>query len=236
MTQHPFKPVLLDLLRQAQNSQNAFFQQLPPAELEAIGTPDHWSARDHVAHLTFWRQRLILRVQAILDKKPQPPSQDYTQVNPLIFEEHRHRPWSTLFAESEAAYARLITLTEQLSEEDLTAFNRINWTDDGEPFYSAFMSSCYEHTQQHLAQYSLDRQDLEQATNTYETWARRVIEAEVPERLKGIIYYNLACFYALQSQLGKARAALQQAFTLASSLREIALSDPELSALRPDFS
>jgi hypothetical protein len=29
MTQHAFKPILLDLLRQAQINQNAFFQELP---------------------------------------------------------------------------------------------------------------------------------------------------------------------------------------------------------------
>jgi tetratricopeptide (TPR) repeat protein len=233
MTHYPFKPVLLDLLHQAQTSQNAFFQRVPQAELVTSGTPDCWSAKDHVAHLTFWRQRLALRVQAIIEKQPQPPSDDFEQLNPVIFEQHRHRSWPDLLSESDAVYAELIALVSQLTEEELTAFNLFNWTHEGAPLYSAFMGYCYEHTQQHLVQYSLDRYDLERAINTYEAWARRVIKAEVPDPLKGSIFYNLACFYATHSQLEKARSVLQQAITLYSSLREFALTDPDLIALRP---
>ncbi len=51
MNAQPFQAFLLDLLRQAQISQNTFFQELPPGEMEIIGEPDYWSAKDHVAHL-----------------------------------------------------------------------------------------------------------------------------------------------------------------------------------------
>jgi tetratricopeptide (TPR) repeat protein len=234
MTQHAFKPILLDLLRQAQISQNAFFQELAPAELATIGTPECWSAKDHVAHMTFWRQRLALRLQALIRKSPQPESEDFEQLNPVIFEEQRYRPWPDILFESDRVYAELITLTEQLTEEDLTTFNRFDWTYDGAPLYTAFMGNCYEHTQQHLAQYSLDRDDLNRAIDTYEVWASRVVEAEVPETLKGYIFYNLACFYATHNLLEKAVPALQKAFALYPATREFALTDPDLVALRPN--
>ena len=236
MTQRSFKPILLDLLHQAQISQNAFFQELTPAELATIGTPEFWSAKDHVAHMTFWRQRLVLRLQAIIRKVPQPQAEDFEQLNPVVFEEHRYRPWPDILSESDHVYAELIMLSGQLTEEDLTAFNRFDWTLDGTPLYTAFMGNCYEHTQNHLAQYSLDRHDLERAIDTYEVWASRVVEAEVPETLKGYTFYNLACFYATHSQLEKARPALQQAFTWYPALREFALTDPDLVALRPSSS
>jgi tetratricopeptide (TPR) repeat protein len=233
MTQRAFKPILLDLLRQAQISQNAFFQKLAPAELAIIGTPEYWSAKDHVAHLTFWRQRLVLRLQATIQKAPQSASDDFEQINPIIFEEQRFRSWPDILSESDRVYAELITVSEQLTEEDLTTFNRFDWTYGGEPLYTAFMGNCYEHTQQHLAQYSLDRHDLERAIDTYEVWANRVVEAEVPEILKGYIFYNLACFYTTHTRLEKAASALQQAFTLYPATREFALTDPDLVALRP---
>ncbi|MGO8950420.1 MAG: TPR end-of-group domain-containing protein [Ktedonobacterales bacterium] len=236
MTHYPFKPLLLDLLRQAQISQNAFFQHLPADELVTSGTPDLWSAKDHVAHMTFWRQRLALKVQAIIRKEPQPESQDFEQLNPLIFEKQRHRPWSTIISESDQAYADLIACTEQLIEEDLTAWGRFDWTQDGEPLYIAYMGNCYDHTQGHLAQYFLDRNDLEGALEIYEVWARRVIEAQAPDTLKGYMLYNLACFYATHNQLEKARPALQQAFTLYPALREFALNDPDLVALQSNSS
>ena len=236
MTDQPFKPLLLDLLRQAQTRQNAFFQQLPAAELAMSGTPDCWSAKDHLAHLTFWRQRLSLRLHAIIHNEPQPEATSFEQLNPLIFEEHRYRSWSASLAESDQAYTDLIAYTEQLDEDDLTAWGRFDWVGDGTPLYDAYMGNCYDHTQTHLAQYFLDRNDLERAREIYEAWARRVIEAEVPETLKGYMLYNLACFYATHGQLEKAGPALQQAFTLYPATREFALTDPDLVALRPNSS
>ena len=235
MTQHAFKPLLLNLLSHAQISQNAFFQQLPPDELTVIGTPEHWSAKDNVAHMTFWRQRLVLRLQAIIRQEPQPERGHFEELNPLIFEEHRNRPWSTLLAESDEAYAELIALVPYLSEEDLTASHRFDWL-DGMPLYTTFMGNCYEHTQIHLAQYLLEHGEPERAVEVYRDWTNRVIEVEVPATLKGYMLYNLACFYATHNQLDQAKPILQQAFTLYPETREWALTDSDLVALRPHSS
>ncbi len=235
MTQHAFKPVLLDLLRQAQISQNTFMQELPLAERTALGTPELWAAKDHVAHMTFWRQRLVLIVQALLRKAPHPTSEDFEELNPIIFEEQRSRSWSEIMTESDHVYADLIALTDQLAEEDLTAFHRFDWMDEGMPLYTSFMGNCYEHTQNHLAQYSVDRDDLERALDTYEAWAKRVLEAGVPETLQGYVFYNLACFYATHSRVEKASMPLQQAFTLYPHSRELALTDPDLVELRSNL-
>jgi len=233
MAYAPFKPILLDLLHQAQLDQDAFLRELDAAEYAAIGTPDLWSAKDHVAHMNFWRQRLVLKLTAIVQQQEVPPSdQSFEQLNPIVFEEQQQRPWPAIHAESEQVYAELIKLTGQLSEEDLTIANPFTWISEGEPLYTSFMGNCYEHAQEHLAQYYLDRHDLSRATHIREAWANRVIQAKVPEPMKGGILYNLACFYALHDQLEKAATALQQALTLAPRLKEWSLSDPDLVALR----
>jgi hypothetical protein len=232
MTDHPFKPILLDLLHQAHRDQDAFLQELNTTERAATGTPEYWSAKDHVAHLTFWRRHLVLMLQAIIRKVPQPESENFEQLNPVIFEEQRYRPWPDILSESDHVYAELITLSDQLTEEDLTAFNRFDWIPDGWPLYTSFMGNCYEHAQQHLAQYYLDHHDLPRAILTYEVWAMRVVKTEAPEFLKGYALYNLACFYATHAQLEKSSAILQQALTLAPPLTEWSVSDPDLIALR----
>ena len=232
MTEHPFKPILLDRLHQAHLDEDAFLQELNATERAAIGTPEHWSAKDHVAHMTFWRQRLALKLVAVLQHETPPNFENFEQFNSQVFEEQRERPWSNVLSESEQAYAALARHVQQLTEEDLTAFNRFDWLPDGEPLYTAFMGYCYEHAQQHFAQYYLDRHDLPRATHIYESWANRVVQSEAPEDLKGIVLYNLACFYATHAQLEKASAALQQALTPAPRLKEWSLTDPDLAALR----
>ncbi|MGZ3673741.1 MAG: TPR end-of-group domain-containing protein, partial [Ktedonobacterales bacterium] len=98
--------------------------------------------------------------------------------------------------------------------------------------YTAFVGSCYEHDQEHLAQYYTDRHDLPRAIALRERCADRVIQTEIPAWVKGWFLYNLASFYAQQNQLEKAAARLQEALTFAPNLKERSKSDPDLAALR----
>lgn len=236
MTQHAFKPLLINLLRQGQVGQNTFFQALPPAELEIIGEPDYWSAKDHVAHLTFWRQALVLKLQAHFRQEAQPKSKHFELVNPIVFEQNRYRLWPEILQESDRVYDTLIALTEQLTEEDITAFNRFAWMSGGIPLYLSYMGNCYEHTQIHLCYYLLERDYLDRALDTHELWASRIVDIDSPHPLKGNILYNLACFYATHDRLQKAVPTLQQAFTLYPDLSEFAKTDPDLTALYPNQS
>jgi tetratricopeptide (TPR) repeat protein len=236
MTTRPFKPVLLDLLRQSQSSQNDFFAQLPGDELATFGTPGFWSAKDHVAHMTFWRRRLALRLQSIIEESPPPEEVDYEQLNPIIFLEQQDRSWPDILSESDEVYAELIRRTEQLTEDDLMIADRFEWMPKGTPLYILFMGNSYEHAESHLTQYLLDRHDPERAMQTYEAWASRVTDSSMPDLMKGYAYYNLACFYATHSQLEKAEPALRQAFELYPDSREFAKTDSDLDSLRPiDF-
>ncbi len=233
MTAQPFKTIVLDLLQQGHLDEEAFLQELGETERTAIGTPEFWSAKDHMAHRMFWHQDLILKVTAILQHQEVSPSEESDdQINAMVFEEHKLHPWSALHAESERVYAELITLAEHLSEEDLTDSNRFAALTGGRPLYTAFLGSCYEHDQEHLVQYYLDRHDLPRAIQVREQCANRVMQAEVPAWIKGWFLYNLACFYAQQNQLEKAAALLPEASTFAPDLKERSKSDPDLVALR----
>jgi len=65
MTAQPLKTIVLDLLQQGHLDEAACLQELGETERTAIGTPSLWSAKDHVAHRTFWHQDLIGKVTAI---------------------------------------------------------------------------------------------------------------------------------------------------------------------------
>ena len=47
------------------------------------------------------------------------------------------------------------------------------------------------------------------------------------------IHFNLACYYAQLSNLDKARSYLQRAIAMDTSLKTMALNDPDLQPLRP---
>lgn len=233
MTAQPFKTIVLDLLQQGHRDEEAFLQELSEDERNAIGTPELWSVKDHMAHQTFWHQDLVVKLTAILQQQEVPPSaQDEDQLNATVVEEHRLLPWSAVHAESEQVYAELIKLVEQLSEEDLTTSNRFAAISRERPLYTVFLGPCYEHDQEHLAQYYSDRHYLSKAIEIRERCVNRIMRTEVQARVKGGFLYNLACFYAQQNRLEKAAALLQEALTLAPDLKEYSKSDPDLAALR----
>ena len=233
MTAQPFKTIVLDLLQQSHLDEETFLQELNETERTAIGTPELWSVKDHVAHRTFWHQDLILKMTAILQHQEIPPGEESDdQINAMVFEEHKLHPWSDLHTEAERVYAELIQLIEHLSEDDLTAPNRFPSITGEKPLYAAFLGSCYEHDQEHLVQYYSDRHDLPRAMQIREQCANRVMQTEVPAWVKGSFLYNLASFYAQQNQREKAVALLSEALTFAPDLKERSKSDPDLVALR----
>jgi tetratricopeptide (TPR) repeat protein len=233
MTAQPFKTIVLDLLQQGHRDKEAFLQELSETEQNAIGTPNLWSAKDHMAHRAFWHRDFVRRLTAIQQHQEIPESEeDEDQLNSRNFEEHRLRPFSEILAESERVNTELITLIEQLSEEDLTAPGRFPSISGERSLYTSFLGGCYEHDQEHLAQYYFDHHNFPRAIEIREKCASRIIEAEVPEWVKGSFLYNLACFYTQSNQLEKAAALLQEAFRLAPRLKERAKSDSELVALR----
>jgi tetratricopeptide (TPR) repeat protein len=233
MTTSSFKALVLDLLRQGHLDEEAFLQELNEAERDAVGTQGLWSAKDHMAHRTFWHRKHVQELIAIVQHREiVPGEEDEEQLNSMVFNENKFRPWAEISAESEQVYAELITLTEQLSEEDLITPGRFAAISREMPLYAVLLGPCYEHDQEHLAQYYSDRNDLSRAIQIRERCANRVLQAGLPEWVKGSFLYNLACFYAQQNQLEKADALLQEALTLDPRLEERSKSDPELVALR----
>lgn len=232
MTAAPMKTIILDLLQQGHHDEAAWAQELTETERAALGTPHLWSAKDHLVHRTFGRQNLIQVLTAILQHQEVPPREKINdEINGEVFAEQRLRAWSEIHAESERVDAALITLVEQLNEDELTDTDRFSAVTKGWPLYAVFVGNCYEHGLEHVVQYFSDRHDLPRAIAIREQCANRVLQAEMPARVKGFILYNLACFYAQQHLLENAATRLQEAVTADPRLQEYAKKDPELAAL-----
>jgi len=230
MTVQPLKTIVLDLLEQGHQDSEDFLQNLSETERVAIGTPHLWAAKDHLAHRTFWHRRRLTAIQhhpEIVESE-----EDADQLNSRNFEEHRLRPFSEISVEAERVYTELITTISHLGEEDLTTPGRFPSISGERPLYTAFLGGCYEHEQEHLAQYYSDRHNFPRATQIREKCVSRILEAEVPEWVKGSFLYHLACFYAQHNKLEQAALRLQEAVALAPGLKEHSNSDPELIALR----
>jgi hypothetical protein len=228
----PFKPVLLDLLRQSRLDREAFVAGLSPAERGAAGTPQLWSARDHVVHMTFWRQRFALKLRAIAEGRTPDTVDDFEEANARVFEEQRHRPWPQVIEEADRADAEVSALLEEIGEEDLVVPGRFAWMPEDAPLYHAVTGNIIAHTWGHLAQFHADRHDRSAATAAFESGVERLLRPEVPAWLQGNELFNLACFYATHDQVERAPDVLRRALALRPDLEEWSRKDPDLAALR----
>jgi uncharacterized damage-inducible protein DinB len=227
-----YKTILLGLMDQAQRDEHAFVRDLPADEREAAGSPDLWSAKDHIAHVAYWRRRFADRLQAALDGRPQPDLEAWETMNARVFEERRRRPWADVLADADNSYQALGACLERLTDEDLLTVGRFDWVPEGRPLLAT--GSAYEHALAHLAQYHVERGDRLAARRIQEGWVARVLEAETPDPVRGEALYNLACFQALDGDVDTAAVTLERAFASYPTphLRELARTDPDLAELR----
>jgi hypothetical protein len=235
MTTQSVKSIILDLLQEGHRTETAFVQALDESERAAIGTPQCWSAKDHLAHMAHCLDRnLIHQVSAILQQQEAMPREASVDLmNARVFAENQLRPWSEIHASFEQVHVDLIRLVERLSEADLMDTQRFSAICEGRPLYVAFFGNGYEHLQEHLMQYYLDRHDLSQATRIREQCTNSVVQRAAPSWVKAWFLCKLAGFYAEQQQREKAIAPLQQALSLAPDfINEWLKHEPGLAALR----
>lgn len=231
MENTPFKLLLLNLLQTAYEAQQTWFQGLSAEEQAATGSVERWSARNHIAHLTFWRKRLNFKLEAVLrgEQPSEFPALDPTDAS--ILQQYQLRPLAEILSESEEAHHKLLTLTRLFSEEDLL-YQHYSWVDAGSSLGGTIMCKGYSHPLEHIAQFYLERNDLAQATRTRETLVDQILPTTVPTNSKGIEVYNLACFYATNNILGKVLETLLDALRFYPDLKEWALNDPDLIVVR----
>jgi tetratricopeptide (TPR) repeat protein len=224
------KSKLLDLLDRARADQQALIDSLTDAEREAIGEPDRWAVKDHLVHLSAWKQQTALRIGAVVRGEPVATIDDFEEFNARTFAEQRLRPWHEVQADAERILAEVAATVESCTEEQLTDL-RFGWR-QGQAIWLAVVGNAYEHPAEHYSQLYLERGDLPHAAAqqqiTVETLAQLFGKAEA----YGNALYNLGCFYAKTGQAQEAIAAVGEALAINPELGEWSGQDADLDSLR----
>jgi hypothetical protein len=226
------KDRVLDLLRDAHATKQAFVNNLSEGERTEKGTPALWSAKDHVAHITMWQQRTVRRLDA--GEQGEPPITDHEEelrLNEQTFQEQHDRSWQDVLADSEQTFAQLVGHIEKLTDDELLDPNRFHWQ-LGRSLASRLASGSFYHLLAHLAQYCADRKDIARANQIHEQIADKLIKAGDEFMGRPYVVYNLACHYATTDQADKALPLLSEAFQIEPSLVEWAKQDSDMDPLR----
>ncbi len=236
MPSESVKPQLFDLLNRARADEVAFVASLTDAERDTKGALDHWSAKDLVAHLTFWR--VIIREQLLAVQRGEtPPSLgNFLELNDRTFEANRHRTWAEVLDDSQRAFDALVAKVKEMTDDELTDPQRYEWR-KGEPLWTNVRGNAYDHPETHIAQFYFDRGDKTRAMGMERALTETITRLDPSPRTRGTAIYNLGCFLALNGEPAQAIALVRESFALRPDLVEWSKQDSDLNSLRdlPDF-
>ena len=208
------------------------------AELEAFvvdGPADaegKWNAKDHLAHLSWWRRRSAQTLDAVRTggELPAPVDDDDAVTNAIVYAEIKDRPAADIKADAHDSWAALRNAIEESSEADLS-----------KPHPRFPQSQVWEvvpgavgHAGTHVWSWFLDVGDEEHAMAAA-NWAsgvdRRFFTS--PEQLADS-RYNLACVYARLGRPAEALPLLRDSFEAKPELRQLARRDQDLDRIRDE--
>ena len=192
-----------------------------------------WNAKDHLAHLSWWRWRSAQTLDAVRTggELPQAVPDDDNVTNARVYAEVKDRPAARVKADAEESWAALRQAIEGSSEADL-----------GKPHPREPASQAWEtvpgavgHAGTHVWSWYLDigeeKRGMEVARWTTEVDARFF---STPDKLADS-RYNLACVYARLGRADEALPLLRQSFEAKPELVEWARKDQDLDRIREEL-
>ena len=229
--QEAMQAKLLEAVARGRADQQAFVEQLGDEERAAIGALDHWSAKDHLAHLNFWRRQSIVRLEAAARGGTPPDTDDFQHLNEETFAAERLTPWGDVLAEADRLFAAVVPALAPLAEEDLTDPRRFDWR-KGDPLAWTVIGAFLEHPAEHYAQWYRERGDPTRALARYQETVQTMWAFFGASEVYGNALYNLGCYCAQAGETEAAIDALRQAFPLDPRLVEWSKQDGDLDSLR----
>ena len=223
------KERLLHALARGHAVQQAFVAGLSDDQRSAAGTYEKWSAKDAVAHVTYWidHQAAVLAARARGEEPP--PAAHYEQANAACFQRFCTCSWDEVQAFAEAAHARLVEAVRALSEDTLAAPRSAS---GGPALWQNIVGTAYSHPLMHMAEFCVVQGQPQQAGRLWSEWGEMVSPLDDRAEWQGLVHYNVACGLALSGHADQALVELHQALQLRPDLTAQSRQDPDLSAVR----
>jgi hypothetical protein len=231
MSTSPLIPSVLELLRHTRQEELDLSEGLSDAERTEIGTLDHWSAKDVVAHITAWKEWRTRRLEAAASGETPPDIEDMDRENARTFERYRLVSLSEVEQEAARISDELVAVVERFPEEHLLDPKRYAWS-HGQPLVAGVLVAGVRHPCAHLTGFYLERDDPQRAVQLQETLVATVRRMDLPTTFRAVAEYDLARVYAATGRPDQALVRLSDALQLDPQLAEQARQHPDLEALR----
>ncbi len=218
---------LIDNLRACRAAEREIFGALDPVTRDALGPDGGWSAKDHLAHLSAWRNRQATKMAAAREGRDDPgtPTEEIDSTNAIYHAERADWTWDQVVADADATADALIAEIDAASDEALA----------DQKVLGPIMGDGPEHDLGHLGAIAAGVGMTDRVRALADRTQAMLDSGQWPDRAAAFARYNLACFRALSGDLDGARALLRQALPADEELRTLAPTDDDLIALRDEL-
>jgi tetratricopeptide (TPR) repeat protein len=205
------------------------------SELDAVSTDvpanadRRWNAKDHLAHLAWWRDRDARMIDAVRTGGTPPPAVEDDAQNAITYQTYRDRPLGEIREFARTSWDRVIEATAACSEADLIKPHPYS---SSNVMWQTVCGVAFDHTGTHLTYWYLETGDVAKAEGAQRWWHDMHMRVAVDARHRAYAAYNLACFYARLGRAGEALPLLRQSFEWRPDLREHAHKDTDLDQIR----
>ena len=192
--------------------------------------PGRWTAKDNLAHMSWWRDHAAHVIEAARTGEPGPKINDDLAVeNARIHAATRELPAKTVLDEGHRSWERLTSAIQACPAEVLRGPR------PGRPEQQAWEvipGDTHFHLAEHLGYWHSERGE-EEAAEAAAIWAHDLNNEAFSEPApRGYAAYNLGCFFARHGRAHDAAPYLKEGIELVPSLREWARQDADLDPIR----
>ena len=215
----------------ARRAEHDLFGTLDATARERPIRPDDWNPKDFQAHLTAWKGRQADRFAAVREGRELPPpmaDEEEGALNAQLRAARIDFDWDAIAREADEVTDRLIAEILQADPEVLRASDRL---------VSGTFGNGVLHTLTHVRWLVEAGVPLDAArVSAYAREVRGVVSsAAIPERVRAVGLYDVACYHALSGSPEEAKTLLRQAFAFDPELRDFSRTDSDLESIRDDL-
>ena len=221
---------LIDLLQLGYQAEKEFMATLSDEERIADGTFEDWTAKDNVAHNSYWRKRHADDVLDVLSGKS-PIQVDDDEINEGVYAEYKDQSWAEIETLLETSLKRMEEALSALGEDDLKSDKFYPW-DQGRPLWRELVVNIYTHIIIHLSEWHIKKGNSSSAAEMYREMTGQLATLDDSPDWQGTIRYNNACSFSLLGDKETAISELREALKLNPGLKEWSQQDPDFESIR----
>ena len=220
-----------ELLRVISAAQAKEHELVSEAGNDLSNSNGRWSSKDHLAHLSWWREHnVVATINAIRTGGDVPPRLEDESQNAEIYAATKDLAASQIKDDAKRTWNVFEDAILACTEHDLVKPH------PKAPgfFLWEIVPAHAGHIGTHLMWWHLENGRRENA-EAAAIWSYEVESEAFPEPAKRAdASYNLACFYSRAGQADKAVELLRGALAAKPELKQLAATDPDLEPIRED--